>query len=100
MTSWRWPPSTRHERPEERRFYIWQDPHIDYSDGFARNHGWERRPWRWCCTLCDPPACGFQVKKGAWNRIMTSTMPRHFRVRQGHHRHTAMVAVLKAAGSE
>jgi hypothetical protein len=89
QVTWRNPPSTGHARPAERKFYVWQDRCIKYGDKFAEARGWELRPWRWLCTMCDPPACGFRVKKGAWEKIMTVSMPHHFRVRGQHHKHVA-----------
>jgi hypothetical protein len=85
-TSTRNPPSTNYQRPKKRKFFIWRDRCISYSgDSYAVRHGWERSPWRWCCTFCNPPTYGFRSKQGAWHAIMTISMPRHFAVRQGHH---------------
>jgi hypothetical protein len=84
------PPATGYERPVERKFWIWQDRVIDYGEEFSRRHDWERHPWRWLCTLCDPPAQGFRARKGAHQAILTVSMPRHFAVRRDHHRLTAV----------
>lgn len=84
------PPSTGYTRPTDRRFYVWQDRHIYY--GGYRNYRegkWGLHPWRWMCTLCDPPSYGFQARAGAYQRIITSTMPTHFQRRQAHHRWAA-----------
>lgn len=80
------PPSTGYTRPAERKFYVWQDRRAAFDDSFAERHGWEKHPWRWLCTLCDPPTEGYRVKKGAWEKIMTVSMPRHFKVRDSHHK--------------
>ena len=45
-----------------------------------------RGAWRWECTLCDPPAWGQRNGPEAWVKIVTVSMPHHFRVRDGHHR--------------
>lgn len=89
QTSFRNPPSTNYERPTERKFYVWQDRAICWSEEFARKHDRERHPWRWLCTFCDPPTAGFRTRKGAFNSIMTSSMPRHFFVRRAHHKWAA-----------
>ena len=80
-TSLRYPPSAGYQRPSQRRFFVWQDRFIRYRDG--------HRPWRWCCTLCEPPSFGFRSLPGGWARIMTGTLPRHLSVRNFHHRHVA-----------
>jgi hypothetical protein len=87
--TWSNPPSTNFQRPKERKFYVWQDRHLNYGAAAARRRGWEQHPWRWLCTLCDPPTGGMRVQKGAWERIMTVSMPCHFRVRRYHHAHVA-----------
>jgi hypothetical protein len=70
-----------------RKFYIWQNTHIDYSGSSRYAEGkWGRHPWLWMCTFCEPPAYGFQARAGAFQRIISSTMPRHFERRQAHHR--------------
>lgn len=84
-TSRRNPPATGYQRPLERKFWIWRDRSIGYDDAFARRHGWERHPWRWMCTLCDPPAYGFRSRQGAFRAILTVSMPGHFRRRRQHH---------------
>lgn len=76
-TTLRYPRQTGHQRPQQRLFFIWRDPHIRYRQG--------HRPWRWCCTLCEPPSFGFRSRPGAWARIITVTLPRHMRVRRQHH---------------
>lgn len=86
-TSTRNPPSTGYRRPTERKFYIWQDRFIYWGKGWSRSHNRDERPWRWMCTLCEPPSYGFRCKKGAWLAIMTISMPRHFAVRHYHHEH-------------
>jgi len=91
--TWANPPSTNYERPTERKFYVWQDRHLNYGQAFAERHGWERYPWRWLCTMCDPPVGGCRVKKGAWKKIIETSMPRHFFVRGQHHKHVAMTRV-------
>lgn len=83
-TSMRNPPSTKYQRPAERKFYVWQDRFITYG---LNDRGWEKRPWRWLCTMCEPPSYGFRSKKGAWNSIMTVSLPRHMFVRKCHHEH-------------
>ncbi len=85
----RWPPSTGYERPTERRFYVWQDRRVTYALDFSRKYRWERHPWRWLCTMCDPPSEGCRVQQGAWLKIITISMPRHFAVRYAHHKHVA-----------
>lgn len=72
-------------RPAERKFYVWQDRSA-FPAEFADSHNMERHPWRWLCTLCDPPAGGYRTRKGAWHDIMTISMPRHFFVRAQHHK--------------
>lgn len=89
QTSRRNPPSTRYVRPTERKFYIWQDRGIRWDSAFARKRGLESRPWRWCCTLCDPPSYGYRTQKGAFQLILKVSMPRHMFVRQQHHEHVA-----------
>jgi hypothetical protein len=84
-----WPPSTGYTRPTERKFYIWQDRLTRRDPVFAARRGWGIYAWRWCCTLCDPPAFGHQVRAGAQQRILNQTMPRHMFVRQAHHKHVA-----------
>lgn len=79
------PPSAGYERPLERKFYVWQDRVISYGTRFAAERGREVHPWRWLCTMCDPPVAGFRCQKGAWEKIMTVSMPRHFLVRHYHH---------------
>lgn len=91
------PPGTNYQRPVERKFYVWRDRHIRYHDRFSESHGWvEAYPWRWMCTLCDPPSYGFRSKAGAWRAIMAVSMPRHFRVRDQHH--TWVAARVKNGG--
>lgn len=86
QTSQRNPPSTGHHRPTERKFYVWQDRFIYYGGYRTYREGrWGRHPWRWMCTFCDPPAYGFRARQGAFNAIITKTMPRHFAVRHYHH---------------
>ena len=80
-TSLRYPAQTGHQRPRQRRFFVWRDPHIRYRSG--------HRPWRWCCTLCEPPSFGFRSLPGAWARIITVSLPRHMAVRGQHHQHVA-----------
>lgn len=87
--TWSNPPSTNYEKPVERKFFVWQDRHIAYGPEGAEKHGWELHPWRWMCTLCEPPTRGFRSKKGAWEKIMTVSMPQHFRARKYHHAHVA-----------
>lgn len=88
--SWANPPSTGYQRPAERRFYIWQDRRMDYRGYSAYREGkWGRHPWRWLCTYCDPPASGFQARSGAFQRIISTSMPKHFERRQAHHRWAA-----------
>ena len=90
QTSWRNPPSTNYRRPTERRFYVWRDRFILYGKGgYAESHGWGEYPWRWLCTMCDPPSYGFRAKRNGWQSIMTVTLPRHMRVRAAHHRWVA-----------
>jgi len=89
MISVHYPPATGYERPQVRRFWIWEDRTISYRDGTARRRGWGQHPWRWCCTFCDPPAFGFRAREGAWQAIVTISMPRHFRVRYCHHQYVA-----------
>lgn len=86
QTSQRNPPSTGYQRPTERKFYIWEDRHISYSGYSSYAEGkWGPHPWRWLCTICDPPAYGFRARRGAYQRIIAQTMPRHFAVRRYHH---------------
>lgn len=87
QTSTRNPPSTGYVRPTEHKFFIWQDRFIHYEDDFAYKRNWETHPWRWCCTLCDPPSYGFRAKRGAWRAIIDISMRRHFLVRHYHHEH-------------
>jgi hypothetical protein len=84
-TSLRNPPSTKYQRPIERKFFIWRDRSICWGKAWADDHNREERPWRWCCTFCNPPSYGFRCKKGAWQAIINTSMPRHFFVRQDHH---------------
>lgn len=82
------PPQTNYQRPTERKFYIWQDRHIDYSGYGQYQHGkWGRHPWRWMCTYCEPPSTGFLASKGAFQRIIKTSMPQHFKHRRSHHRY-------------
>ncbi len=92
------PPSTGYQRPEERKFFIWQDRTIDYGNA-AKRRGWERHPWRWLCTMCEPPAQGFRVQKGAWQRIITVSLPHHFRTCGQHHDWVAGNPQVKERGS-
>lgn len=64
-----YPPSASYLRPAEQKFFIWQDRISPYR-------------WRWCCTLCDPPARG---SRWNWDAIMTITLPGHFWRRKYHH---------------
>jgi hypothetical protein len=89
-TVWTNPPSTGYKRPKAAKFYVWQDRLLDYSGyGAYRQGRWERHPWRWLCTYCDPPATGFVASKGAFERIMRTSKPRHFEHRRSHHRYVA-----------
>jgi hypothetical protein len=81
QTSSRYPPSAGYRRPTERKFYVWQDRFIAHG----WNRGWEKHPWRWCCTMCEPPSFGFRSRRGAWAAIMTVSYPRHMFVRGQHH---------------
>lgn len=81
------PHQTRYERPQTAKFWIWKDTSIRYGAWFAREHGWDTSPWRWCCTFCEPPSYGFRVKQGAYLAIINGAMPRHFERRHAHHRH-------------
>lgn len=76
-TSLRNPPSTGYRRPQKRRFYVWRC-RMTY-----------RRPghtfWRWCCTLCEPPAYGARTTSDAWYRIISQSLPEHMESRRGHH---------------
>lgn len=56
----------------ERRFRVWRDPVVTSI-------------WRWECTLCQPPACGYRATCDAWYRIMTISLPRHMSVKRCHH---------------
>lgn len=85
-----YPPQTKHRRPTTRKFWIWQDMTMSYAGYKSYRWGrWELHPWRWCCTFCDPPAFGMLVKRGAFERIINQSMPRHFQHREMHHRHVA-----------
>jgi hypothetical protein len=86
QTSWANPPSTGHRKPTVRKFYIWQERHISYAGTSRYSEGrWERHPWRWLCTFCDPPAAGFRARRGAFQAIIQTSMPKHFEHRQAHH---------------
>jgi hypothetical protein len=67
------------------RFRIWHDRDLDL--------------WRWECTYCWPPAHGHRGGPGAWRRIVTESIPRHFRVRGGHHRWVARNAGRRVGGA-
>lgn len=85
-TSARYPPSTGYHRPAERKFYVWQDTLIDYRGYSAYADGrWGRHPWRWLCTLCEPPSYGFRARTGAQQAIVAVSLPHHMRVRRSHH---------------
>lgn len=43
--------------------------------------------WRWECTLCHPPTRGARYGADALDRIVRISMPRHFRVREYHHKY-------------
>lgn len=81
-TSTRYPPSTGYRKPTKRKFYVWEDRHIIYGN-WGLQHGWTWHPWRWCCTLCEPPAFGFRAR-GGYAAVM-AFMPHHFARRQAHH---------------
>ena len=53
---------------------------------FRIYHGPFHDSWRWECSMCDPPAYGQRCGPDAWLKIVTISMPHHFRVRDGHHR--------------
>jgi hypothetical protein len=55
-----------------RRFRVWRDPFVSHI-------------WRWECALCEPPVYGYRTTRDAWEKIITVSMPHHFRVRHGHH---------------
>jgi hypothetical protein len=59
-------------RKFRRKARVWRDP--------------EAGCWRWECTLCHPPAYGCRTTDDAWYRIITTSLPHHFRVRVYHHR--------------
>lgn len=82
-TSNRYPPSTGYQRPTRRKFYVWRDPFIRYRG--SQRQQWGDAPWRWCCTMCEPPSFGFRCKPPAWERIMTVSLPHHLRVLHYHH---------------
>jgi len=88
-TSVLYPPSTGYRRPPKRKFYVWRDRAISYRHYRQYPEDWELHPWRWCCTLCDPPAFGFRARKGAFEAVMTISMPHHFYRRRAHHRWAA-----------
>lgn len=88
-TSWRNPPASGYKRPAERKFYVWRDRHISYGARAVDSGRRAEHPWRWLCTLCDPPSYGFRSKPGGWQAIMRTAMPRHFFVRAAHHRWVA-----------
>jgi hypothetical protein len=78
QTSHRNPPQTGYHRPTERKFYVWQDQFNSYGGYSAYADGrWGLHPWRWMCTMCDPPAYGFRARRGAYHAIMTQVMPDH-----------------------
>ena len=80
----KYPPSTGFKKPDKPGFYVWRDPFIRYTQ-----RKWARAPWRWCCTLCEPPSFGFRSMSGAWAKIIGVSMPNHFASRATHHRHVA-----------
>jgi hypothetical protein len=41
--------------------------------------------WRWECTLCRPVSRGGRFGPQAWEKIMSVSMPHHFRLRHQHH---------------
>lgn len=90
QTSWRNPPSTGYTRPAERKFYVWQDRFITYSPRDVARGKRGKHPWRWLCTMCDPPSTGFRCRPGAHRDIMTVTLPRHMFVRRYHHKIVSM----------
>jgi hypothetical protein len=55
-----------------RSFRIWWDDNV--------------RCWRWECTHCFPPARGGRFGPHAYDRIIRTSMPGHFRHRAQHHR--------------
>jgi hypothetical protein len=55
-----------------RSFRIWQDPVVGSV-------------WRWQCTFCHPPVCGYRTSCDAWEKILAVSAPRHFRVKRCHH---------------
>lgn len=88
-TTIRNPPSSNYQRPAERKFWVWRDENRVYMRGYGTAYG-RGRPvhmWRWLCTLCDPPASGCRTMPGAWEKIITVSMPHHFQVRHQHHQH-------------
>lgn len=96
MTSAGYPPATGHERPLRAGVWVWCDLAITYPRYAARRG---RHPWRWCCTHCDPPASGFRSSPGAWELIMTVSLPRHFAAVHGvATAHTRVLTCLTVSG--
>jgi hypothetical protein len=43
--------------------------------------------WWWECTLCHPPAHGGRYGREGYRRILGTSMPYHFAVRESHHKY-------------
>ncbi len=48
------------------------------------------RMWLWECSFCEPPTRGYRTQRGALEKIITISLPHHFRRLDQHHKHVGM----------